>query len=253
MNIRVYKKENLYFALKVIFTVIIFLAIIGNFSKLQDAESSIIGVIVIYGLMIWLFIAFQKLFLIGFLKGNGIEVNNVQFPEVFAAYKEMVEKLGIKKTPPLFIIQHGGMLNAFAIKFSGKYYIAVYSDVFELVSSDIEALKFIIGHELGHVKRNHQTKQFWTFLSSIIPFLTAAYSRSCEFTCDNIGSDLSDNGAVAGLLVLASGKKLYKCVDMQTYIENAAQRRSFAVWFTEICSTHPFLPARLLNVEKSME
>ena len=31
-----------------------------------------------------------------FLKGNGIEVNNVQFPEVFAAYKEMVEKLGIK-------------------------------------------------------------------------------------------------------------------------------------------------------------
>ena len=96
MNIRVYKKENLYFALKVIFTVIIFLAIIGNFSKLQDAESSIIGVIVVYGLMIWLFIAFQKLFLIGFLKGNGIEVNNVQFPEVFAAYKEMVEKLGIK-------------------------------------------------------------------------------------------------------------------------------------------------------------
>ena len=95
MNIRVYKKENLYFALKVIFTVIIFLAIIGNFSKLQDAESSIIGVIVVYGLMIWLFIAFQKLFLIGFLKGNGIEVNNVQFPEVFAAYKEMVEKLGI--------------------------------------------------------------------------------------------------------------------------------------------------------------
>lgn len=253
MNIRVHKKENLYFALKVIFTIIIFLLIVGNFSKLRYAESSIIGVMVIYALMIWLFIAFQKLFLVGFLKGNGIEINSTQFPEVFAAYTEMVEKLGIKKIPPLFIIQHGGALNAFAVKFSGKYYIAVYSDVFELISSDIEALKFIIGHELGHVKRNHQTKRFWTFLSSAVPFLTAAYSRSCEFTCDNIGNDLSDNGAVAGLLVLASGKKLYKSIDMRTYIENAAQRRSFAVWLAEISSTHPFFPARLLNIEKKTD
>ena len=46
--------------------------------------------------VIFTIIIFLKLFLIGFLKGNGIEVNNVQFPEVFAAYKEMVEKLGIK-------------------------------------------------------------------------------------------------------------------------------------------------------------
>lgn len=46
--------------------------------------------------VIFTIIIFLKLFLIGFLKGNGIEVNNVQFPEVFAAIRKWLKNWALK-------------------------------------------------------------------------------------------------------------------------------------------------------------
>lgn len=253
MEIRVNKKEKMYFIMKLFFTVAVLLGIIKSLVKLFSGDTQIIMasimVFVMYVIIIWLFIIFQKIFLIGYMKGNGVEITQDQFPEIFQVYKEMIQSLNIKKMPPLFILQQGGALNAFAIRFSGKNYIAIYSDIFEMINTDIDIVKFIIGHELGHVKRNHMTKMFWTFLSSIIPFLSSAYSRGCEFTCDNIGYDLSKNGSLAGLLVLAAGKKLYKQINIEHYIENSKKQNSLSVKFTEICSSHPFLPKRLCNIQ----
>ena len=252
MKIRVNKKENIYFMIKVFFTGIVLFGIINGLGSLfyLNLETTITYILVfsVYAVLIWLLIIFQKIFLIGYLKGNGIEVSQDQFSEIYAVYTEMIASLGLKKTPPLFVIQQGGSLNAFAIRFSGKNYIAIYSDIFEMINTDVEVVKFVLAHELGHVKRNHMSKMFWTLLSSIIPFLTSAYSRSCEFTCDNIGHDLSADGSVQGLLVLASGKKLYKQINVERYIENSKKQNSLSVKFTQICSSHPFLPKRLLNV-----
>lgn len=253
MEVRVNKKENIYFVIKVLFTIIILLGIIKSvgsfFSTNVEITMTYLLVFIIYAGFIWLLILFQKIFLVGYLKGNGIEVTQDQFSEIYTVYTEMIISLGIKKSPPLFIIQQGGSLNAFAIRFSGKNYIAIYSDVFEMINSDVEVVKFILAHELGHVKRNHMSKMFWTFLSSVVPFLTPAYSRSCEFTCDNIGHDFSSKGSLQGLLVLASGKKLYKQINVERYIENSKKQNSLSVKFTQICSSHPFLPKRLLNVQ----
>lgn len=253
MEIRVNKKENMYFIMKVFFTVVVLLgsikALVTLFSGDTKTIIATVMVFIVYAIFIWIFIIFQKIFLVGYLKGNGVEITQDQFPEIFQAYTDMIQSLNIKKSPPLFIIQQGGALNAFAIRFSGKNYIAIYSDIFEMINSDIDIVKFIIGHELGHVKRNHMTKRFWTFLSLIIPFLSSAYSRSCEYTCDNIGHDLSKNGSLTGLLVLAAGKKLYKQINIEHYIENSKKQNSLSVKFTEICSSHPFLPKRLCNVQ----
>ena len=257
MEIRVNKKENVYFIVKVVVTILVLLGIVKAFLALSSSNTGVvatyISVFALYAIVIWLFVIFQKILLVGYLKGNGVEVNQDQFPEIFEVYREMNSNLQIAKIPPLFIIQQGGSLNAFAIRFSGKNYIAIYSEIFELINSDVEIVKFILGHELGHVKRNHMSKMFWTLLSSIIPFLSAAYSRGCEFTCDNIGHDLSNNGSQQGLLVLAAGKKLYKQIDIDKYIANSIKQKSNSVSFSEICSTHPFLPNRLLNVINSKE
>jgi Zn-dependent protease with chaperone function len=254
MEIRVNKKENAYFIIKAIVTVLILSGIIRSFAIMVFGDDKTVlasvAVIGVYVIAIWLLIVFQKIFLIGYLKGNGVEVTKDQFPETYEAYVGMIHALQIKKAPPLFIIQQGGSLNAFAIRFSGRNYIAVYSDIFEMINTDPEVVKFILGHELGHVKRNHMSKMFWTGLSSIIPFLSPAYSRSCEFTCDNIGHDLSGNGSSAGLMVLAAGKKLYKQINLERYIENSKRQNGGAVTFSEICSSHPFLPKRLLNVTR---
>lgn len=256
MKVRVNKKESILFALKVLFTpVVLFLilsCIVGSFSAETDDGTKMGFMIlpfIIYTLLILLYVYISKVFLIGYLKGNGVEINSEQFPEFYESYKKMAEELNMKKIPPLFILQQGGTLNAFAIRLSCKNYIAIYSEIFDMYDTEPEAVKFVLGHELGHVKRRHLQKRFWTALSSIIPFLGAAYSRACEYTCDNIGFDLSDNGAEKGLLILAAGKKLYTRINADKYIENAKKCRSFSVLFSEKFASHPYLPNRIKNIK----
>ncbi len=257
MEIRVDKKENVLFAAKILATILVgflFYKIVYEVGEFEaNSRVSLISAIVMllyYFLIIALIMFFNKIFLVGYLKGNGIEISENQFPEFYRIYCEMSEQLEIKKRPPLFIIQQGGALNAFAIRFSGKNYIALYSDLFEVIENDVDVVKFVVAHELGHVKRHHMTKQFWTIFGSIVPFLGPAYSRSCEYTCDNIGRDLSGSGAEKALLVLAAGKTLYGKVDTDKYIERARCNRSFSVKFSELLASHPYLPNRIKNINQ---
>jgi len=252
MEIRVHNRENFYFGLKLVFTVVVLYAayalLKGLFGQSTETSLPTVVVFIVYAVIIWLYIIINKVFIVAYMKGNGISVSEKQFKEFYAVYRDMATELGIKKLPRLFVLQQGGLLNAFAIRFSGKSYIAIYSDVFALIESDIDAVRFVIGHELGHVKRNHMSKRFWTFPSSIIPFLTPAYSRSCEYTCDNIGNSLSGNESLHGLLVLAAGKELYKQVDVAAYIEDAKENRTMAVKFAGLFMSHPYIPSRLKNL-----
>jgi Zn-dependent protease with chaperone function len=255
MEFRVHKRENLYFAIKIVATIVVLGLLILLVAALAREESGTLAptlsVFVIYILIFWLLIFFQKVYLIAVVKGNGIAITERQFPEVHALYCAMGEELGLKKLPRLFLIQEGGLLNAFAIRFSGKNYIAIYSEVFSLISSDLESVKFVLGHELGHVSRRHLSKRFWTFPSSIVPFLTAAYSRSCEFTCDNIGKGLAPDASATGLLVLAAGPHLYRKVNYDSYLEDARENNTAAVRFMRLFMSHPYLPERIGNLRES--
>jgi len=257
MELKINRKENIYFTLKVIFTLLILVWVISFISKFLSAMSSLalttVLTFLIYFLMILLFVFIQKIILVAYMKGNGICVSENQFPEVYEEYKAMIEKLGIKKEPQLFILQQGGLLNAFAIRFSGKNYIAIYSDIFSILTSDIDTLKFVIGHELAHVKRKHMSKNFWTFPSSIVPFLTPAYSRMCEYTCDNIGTALVKENYIDKLVLLAAGKELYKNVNVKNYIDEAGKHNTAVVKFVGLFLSHPYLPRRIKNINSLVE
>ena len=254
MDYSVRKSENILFAIKVVATIGIILGIIFSLSYVKDmAHITTIVTVIVYIVLILLYLWFYKVYLVAYMKGNGICVSETQFHDIFEIYCDMAKKLGLKKIPPLFIMQQGGLLNAFAVRLSGKNYVAIYSDIFSLYKSDIESVKFILAHELGHIKRKHNQKRFWTFPSSIIPFLTPAYSRACEYTCDNIGSSfISDETArLNGLLLLAGGKDLYKEIDIKNYLETAKQNRSFAVNFINLFISHPYLPKRIENLQRN--
>jgi Zn-dependent protease with chaperone function len=253
MELKPHKSENALFAAKVVFTIL--LTILAAFLvslALENARGTpFIATLVtftIYCLFFALFLWFQKIYLVAYLKGNGICVSPEQFPEVDAIYGRMCGDLDMRKAPKLFVLQQGGLLNAFAVRFSGANYIAVYSDIFELMSDDIDVLKFVLGHELGHVKRNHMSKRFWTFPSSMVPFLTSAYSRSCEYSCDNIGGALTGAPSIEGLVLLAAGKGLYKKVNIESYLREAAANKSAAVRFMGLFMSHPYLPSRIANL-----
>ncbi len=251
INYEIHPKENIYFSIRLIISVAIY-ALIGlliakaTTSRLGGAEFFIIF---FYAGLILLYLFVSLGLLVGYIKGNAVKITKNQFPEAHAILEMQCEKLGIDNVPSAYILQSGGVLNAFATKFIGRNYVVIYSEIFELAyEQGQDALEFVIGHELGHIKRNHITKSLYLLPSAIIPFLASAYSRACEYTCDNIGKSLNPVGATNGLLILAAGKQLYKKVNGDEYINNEQYETSFWKWFAEKVSSHPHLPKRLKNV-----
>lgn len=190
--------------------------------------------------------------LIGRLKGNGIRISEKQFPEVYKLAQQLSQQMKLNELPPIYIIQSDGMLNAFATRFLGRDFVVIYSDIFELAYEQGEhALGFVLAHEFAHIKREHLKWRPLLFPSTFIPFLSQAYSRACEYTCDAIAAHYQPTGAEAGLLVLSAGKKLYKAVNTEAYIAQLERESDFWVWLAEMLSTHPNLPQRIKAIRKA--
>jgi Zn-dependent protease with chaperone function len=244
------RKEDLYFAIRLTISGIVYLLLLLMLFSLATLPMAGVGILTVFfcaGLIALLFIIRSGI-LVGYIKGNAVKITKTQFPDIYAILEKQCEKLNIG-IPSSYILQSGGILNAFATKFLGRNYVVLYSEIVELAyERGQEALEFVIAHELGHVRRNHMTKRLLLFPSAIIPFLGSAYSRACEYTCDNIGKSLSPNGAMKGLLILAAGKHLYSKVNVAEYVINEQHEAGFWKWFAEKISSHPHLPKRLNNL-----
>ena len=249
VNYQVNPKETIYFYIKLFVSLIVYAALAYGASILfSEGVSPAVQVILIYAGLIILFLIFQLGILIGNLKGNAIRISEHQLPDIYEIVKKQSVALGLSKIPHVYLLQAGGILNAFATRFLGTNYVVIYSDVLgEAYENNIEAVQFIVGHELGHVKRKHIVKRLLLLPSFIIPFLGLAYSRACEYTCDNIGAALSPKGARNGLLLLASGKRLYHKINVERFMYQSQTEDGFWPWFSEKISSHPKLAKRVLK------
>jgi Zn-dependent protease with chaperone function len=237
MDALVYPKEKLYFGVCLAVSVLIYLLLVV----------SILGIFYIIGGVVVATIG-HGLF-VGHLKGNGVRVSERQFPEVYRLARQSASVMELDPMPDVYVLQAGGMLNAFATRFLGRSFVIIYSDVLELAYDDGEAaLGFIVAHELAHIKRNHLTWKWVLYPSMFVPFLGSAHSRACEYTCDRFGAHCQPSGAVPGLLVLAAGKRLYRQVGSHDFIHQLETEGGFWVSFAEILSTHPNLPKRVRAV-----
>ena len=244
MNFAVRSREKLYFGIMLAISILLYgllFALLATPAK--DAAAIYIGLI---GFILFLNV-FVTLIFVGTLKGNAIKINAKQFPDIYAILESHSQRLGLSKTPDMYLLQGNGILNAFALKFARRNYVVLHSNILEIAYQDMDVVSFIIGHELGHIKRNHTgfLKSFLIFPAKLMPFLGNAYSRACEYTCDNIGFNLCPKGAVKGILVLAVGKKLYTKVNLDELLLNVEREAGFALKFAEIFSTHPVLVKRI--------
>ena len=247
---KISNKENIYFVLKIIFGIIGYWLIFLGFKALLSSDQlPALFPIIVYAVMIILYLFFRLGLLIGYIKGNAIKVGKNQFQNLHTILESQCKSLDIENVPNMYIMQHGGMLNAFATAFMGSNYIVLYSDIVEeAYQNNLDTVGFVIGHELGHIKRKHMLKSLVLFPSVMIPFLNSAYSRACEYTCDNIGGALSPNGAKSGLLLLAAGKGIWKKVNMDKFMEQETTEDGFWCWFAEKVSSHPKLTKRLIQL-----
>lgn len=236
MNQHIHPKEKRYFTISLIVSVLIYLALIVG----------TLGIGILYALIGALVVLVAQGLGVGHLRGNGVRASERQFPVLYRMAVGLSERLGLAEVPAIYVVQAGGTLNAFATHFVSRNFVVVYSDVVELAYEHGEAeLAFVLAHELAHVKLGHLAKRFWLYPAGFVPFLSQAYSRACEYSCDAIGAALEPNGAIRGVMVLASGKRLYREMDEASFVEQARQPSDFWMWLAEHLASHPNLSKRV--------
>ncbi len=253
IEFKVHESETVFFIIKLLISAILYYFIIDflieEFSS-YDPQKNAQYILILYVVLIFVYLFGRFGLLIGYIKGNAIKIGENQFPNIYNIVVTQSNMLGLKSIPTVYIMQSGGVLNAFAARFMGNNYVVLYSEIVEIAyEKDINLLKFIIGHELGHIKRNHMVKRLLLFPSLVVPFLGPAYSRGCEYTCDNIGFNLAPDGLKSGLLVLASGRSIYKKVNLEEYLKQDYGDDSFWKWFAELVSSHPNFTKRIAALE----
>ena len=240
----VHKNEKLYFGLLVAASVLtVILGVVFTIASL--------------GIFLWIIGSILALSLfthwlqIGYIRTNGVKVTERQFADLYQTYQRVGQEMGVRLLPDVYILQAGGVLNAFATRFFQKNMVILYSDVVELSREGYaKEVEFVIAHELAHIRRNHVQKQWAMMLGGWIPFLGSAYSRACEFTCDRMAAHhIQDQTASKrALTILAIGGKLAKEVSEFDYLYEASRENGFIAKLSELLSTHPPLPKRIAAI-----
>ncbi|MDN4493565.1 M48 family metallopeptidase [Ureibacillus aquaedulcis] len=235
-NELIHRNENKFFWLVLIISIITYVVL----------ALSIVGIAVLVILMLLSF--FFSALMIGNIRSNAVKISAEQFPEVFGRAEELCRKMEINKVPDIYVMQSGGILNAFATRFFGRNMVVIYAEIFELINMNGEdELNFVLAHELAHIKRNHLSKQMLILPAMWIPGIAELYLRACEYTCDCYAAYYTENSAAAqnSLTMLAIGKQLYQHVNKEQYMKQLNEEKGFFVWLSQALSTHPPLPKRI--------
>ena len=183
-------------------------------------------------------------------RANSIRITEKNFPEIYAVVEDYSRRLGLKKTPKVYLTQENGLLNAFSTFILRRQYVVLLADLFEvayLEHHDLESIKFIIAHEMSHIRLRHATfsYQISILFANYIPILSSTLSRAREYSCDRVAQHLVGVSGVELMLALIVGKHLYKKVDVEDYVKHCHETRGFFVFVLNMLSTHPIMPKRI--------
>jgi Zn-dependent protease with chaperone function len=237
---RIYKHEKTLFLICAIFSAICWMMLIAG----------TLGIALLYfgfGVMIYLF---AHSALISYIKGSGALISMDQYPELHKTVLACSEKIGMASVPEVYLLHGNGIFNAFATRFLGRNFVVLYSDIVDALADNPGAVKFYVGHELGHINQGHLKWMSFLLPARLIPFLGAAYSRAREYTCDRYGFTCCDNAndSVRALAVLAVGGAHAARLNTARYIEQTRTTSGFFMGFHEFLSPYPWLVKRMSAV-----
>jgi Zn-dependent protease with chaperone function len=181
------------------------------------------------------------------IRGSAVRLSRQQFPDIYAVKEDFVRELDLKRDPEIYLMSGNGALNAFAASTFGYDFVVIHSELFSnTYEKNKDALAFIIGHELGHVRLGHT--RLWYQLSTSyvdrVPLLGKFLSRAREYSCDRHGAYLAPQGE-EGLVLLAAGRYVYKEVDVEELLEQARRFRGFWPAVAQLPQSHPFVVRRI--------
>jgi len=247
MNHLTYPRERTLGAITLVLGLLAWLGlIIGSFGTAL--------IILAIGFVLYLFVQSS---LIAHIKGNGVELSETQFPDLYSQFVRCCDQLEIKSRPQAYILNGNGGLNAFATKFLGTQYVVLMTDVVDAMNEHDDGVSFYIGHELGHLRKKHLSGGLFRWPVLWLPLLGAAYSRARETTCDRHGLACCNTpeGAARALAALASGVERWKDLDVASYIKQSNHSSGFWMSFHELTAGYPWLTkraARVMDTEAAM-
>lgn len=232
-------KESTYFAFVVIISVLVWIALAVSIAGLFYAA--------MFGVFLWL----GNGLLIAYLRAEAVRVSPAQLPRLAAAFDEVCDRLELKDRPALYLLQSGGLLNAFATRFAGRDFVVIYSDLLEALGPDSPEMKFILGHEVGHIQSRHIVKQIFLAPGLFTPLLGPAYRRAWETSCDRYGAYAAQDttASVRAMLVLSGGPAYGPGLNADAYAAQHHDERGFFVSLHELTSGYPTLTRRVVDLK----
>jgi Zn-dependent protease with chaperone function len=232
-----------------------------------DAEGKYFAAVLVISIAIWALIAISIIGLfyavfIGFfvwlanglltahLRSEAIRVDATQLPELHATFLKVCQQLGVVHPPAFYVVQAGGLLNAFATRFAGRDFVVVYSDFVEALGTSSPEMQFVLGHELGHIRSRHVWKQIILAPGLFFPLIGPAYRRAWESSADRYGAYAAQDvdGAVRAMLVLSAGPEQSRSVNAEAFAGQYRDERGFFVSLHELSSTYPTLSRRVTDL-----
>jgi len=235
-------RERPLFALMVVISALVY----GGLVLLVLADAATAVTIIFYAAILILAGFVTHAVALGRLRGSGVLVSERQFPLLYQMVTAHTNLLGLTYRPTVYVVESGGILNAFAAKLLGRKFVIVNADILALaLRSGTAAVSFVVGHEIGHHWRGHLRWRWLIAPARLVPYLGQAYSRACEYTCDRVGAYCAPDGAIDGLLVLAAGGWLHTHVNAQELAKQVDTDSGFWIRRAELISSHPRIPKRV--------
>lgn len=227
--------------------------VLGTFAALGWLILTISIFGLVYALIFGVFIWFANGLFVARIRSNSVEATPQQFPELYRIFAEVAKKVDQSPLPRLYVLQAEGAVNAFATRHTGRDFVVVFSSLYEALGANTDEMKFLLGHEIGHVKRKHISKFLFLCTGAWIPLLGAAYRRAVEETCDRFGTFAAGNTAAAAraMTILSCGKDPGREADVALFARQYESERGFFVSWNELISSYPTLSQRTHHILSS--
>ena len=184
------------------------------------------------------------------VSGVAVALGPNRCSELYQAAADFTDEMRPRRPPEIFLGRGYGQLTTFAGRAGRHDYVVLPH---ELVAGphpcDPGTLRFILGHEIGHLRLHHVSLWYRVAVaySERIPLLGPALSRLREYSCDRYGAYLSAAGD-SGLVPAAS----VECIERDADADRPSQRpRGLWAGLTELSSSHPSTVRRLEQLRRA--
>jgi len=187
------------------------------------------------------------------IAGTAVQLSESQFPDLRSSGEDFARRLGVPKPPQVYLANGNGTLNAFAAQ-SGvdSNYVVLSNELFaNLHQNNREGLRFILGHEMAHIRLHHVALwyQLSICFSQWFPILGPTLSRLREYSCDRNGAALEPHGE-RGLVLLAAGRYAHDSVTVPELVQQGKDLGGFWVEFSQLTRSHPWTVRRLWRLHQ---